>query len=163
MRRLWIGLAALVALVAGVRLTAIATAADPVDDLASIARDAYVFTFPLYENYRVRYLGHFSPANPRRVPLNHFNHQRALSDDTERAVTTPNSDTLYSSSYLDLAAGPLVLAVPAVAERYYSLAMMDFYANDFAYIGTRTTGNGAARFLIAGPGWHGTPPTGMRL
>src|SRR5262249_36587011 len=46
------------------------------------------------------------------------------------------------------------------ANRYYSLAFMDAYTNNFAYIGTRTTGTGAGKYLIAGPGWKGSPPSG---
>ena len=123
------------------------------DDLVAIARDTYVYTFPLYEMYRVRYLAHYSPANPRRVPVNHFLHRRELADHTSRGVTTPNNDTLYSSSFLDLSGGPLVLEVPEIADRYFSLAFMDFYTNNFASVGTRT-GN-RHKYLIAGPGWKG--------
>jgi len=32
------------------------------------------------------------------------------------------------------------------------------WSNVFASIGKRTTGTAAAHFLIAGPGWQGTPP-----
>jgi hypothetical protein len=129
------------------------------DDLAAIARDAYVYTFPLYEMYRVRYQAHYSQANPRRVPVNHFLHRRELADHTSRSVTTPNNDTLYSSSFLDLSRGPLVLEVPEITDRYFSLALMDFYTNNFAYVGTRT-GN-RHNYLIAGPGWTG-PQAGDR-
>jgi hypothetical protein len=123
------------------------------DDLAAAARDTYVYTFPLHEMYRVRYLADYSPANPRRVPVNHFLHRRELADHTSRGVTTPNNDTLYSSSFLDLSHGPLVLEVPEITDRYFSLALIDFYTNNFAYIGTRT-GN-RRNYLIAGPGWKG--------
>jgi hypothetical protein len=120
-------------------------------DLTAVARDAYVYTFPLYEMNRVRYLAHYTPANPRRVPVNHFLHRRELADHTSRGVTTPNNDTLYSSSFLDLSHGPLVLEVPEITDRYFSLALMDFYTNNFAYVGTRA-GN-RHKYLIAGPGW----------
>jgi hypothetical protein len=41
---------------------------------------------------------------------------------------------------------------------------MDFYSNDFAYVGTRATGSRAGRYLIAGPGWAGAAlPEGARL
>ena len=129
------------------------------EDLAAIARGAYIFTFPLYESYRVRYLALYSPANPRRAIPNEFRHRRELSGPGDRAVTTPNSDTLFSNSFLDLSHGPLLLEVPEIADRYYSLAFMDFYTNNFAYIGTRATGTRAGRYVIAGPGWTGaTPP-----
>jgi hypothetical protein len=121
------------------------------DGLAELARDAYIYTFPLHEMYRVRYLSLYTWVNPQRVAVNHFAHRRALSDHTSRRVTTPNNDTIYSSAFLDLAGGPLVLDVPAVENRYYALAFMDFYTNNFAYIGTRKTGSGAGRYVIVGP------------
>jgi hypothetical protein len=137
-----------------------ANSAPATDDLTAVARDSYVFTFPLYEMYRIRYLALCSPLNPRRAVPNTFRHRRELADATSRAVTAPNADTLYSSAFLDLSQGPLLLQVPAIADRYYSLAFMDFYTNDFAYVGTRATGSGAGQYLIAGPNWTGSslPP-----
>jgi hypothetical protein len=135
----------------------------PVTDIAAVARDMYIFTFPLHEFYRVRYLRVFNPANPQRVPINQFLHRRELIDHTFRVVTTPNNDTLYSSALLDLSRGPLILDTPDIADRYYSLAFMDFYSNNFAYIGTRKTGSAAGKYLIAGPDWKGSPPTGTRV
>jgi hypothetical protein len=133
------------------------------DDLAAVAHDAYIFTFPLYENYRLRYQLIYNPANPRRATVNQFGHRRELSDHTSRAVTTPNADTLYSSAFLDLSQGPLRLEVPEIADRYYSLAFMDAYTDNFAYVGTRTTGRHAGKYLITGPGWSGSPPRGATL
>ena len=125
------------------------------EDLTAVARDGYIFTFPLYEMYRVRYLAERAPFRTER---NVFHHRRELADHTTRAVTTPNADTLYSSSFLDLSPGPLLLEVPEIADRYYSLAFLDFYTNNFANVGTRATGGHAGTYLIAGPGWTGTLP-----
>ena len=134
------------------------------DDLAAAARDAYIYAFPLHEMYRIRYQALYQPANPQRAAVNRFLHRRELSDHTSRRVTTPNNDTIYSSAFLDLSQGPLVLDVPDIADRYYSLAFMDFYTNNFAYVGTRTTGGQAGKYVIAGPGWKGAGlPEGSRL
>jgi hypothetical protein len=141
-----------------------ATGARAGDDLAATARDAYIYAFPLYEMYRVRYQALYNPGNPRRATVNRFVHRRELADHTSRAVTTPNNDTIYSSAFLDLSQGPLVLDVPEIADRYYSLAFMDFYSNNFAYVGTRATGGQAGKYVIAGPGWTGAGlPAGARL
>jgi hypothetical protein len=63
----------------------------------------------------------------------------------------------------DLRAEPLVITLPAVEpDRYYSVQFVDMYTFNFAYVGSRTTGNGAGRYLLAGPGWKGTTPPGVK-
>src|SRR5262245_42270603 len=131
------------------------------DGMRGIARHACVFAFPLHETYRVRFQMLYSPANPRRGSPNQFLHGRRLADHTSRRVTTPNADTLYSSAFLDLSRGPLVLDVPEITDRYYSFAFMDFYTNNFAYVGTRATGTRAGAYVIVGPGWRGPAPQGV--
>jgi hypothetical protein len=56
-----------------------------------------------------------------------------------------------------------VLTVPAIEkERYFSVQLIDYYTFNFDYIGTRTTGNGGGSFLLAGPGWKGETPKGVK-
>ena len=78
------------------------------------------------------------------------------------AFVTPNSDTPYTFLGLDLRAEPIVLTIPAIEKnRYWVFQMMDMYTFNFDYLGTRATGNGGGTFLIAGPRWTGTIPTGI--
>lgn len=72
-----------------------------------------------------------------------------------------NHDTLLTVGVLDLSKGPLVLQVPDFAGRYYSVQFTDSFDTDFAYVGTRATGTQAGEYLITGPGWQGTVPSGM--
>jgi len=77
-------------------------------------------------------------------------------------TTGVNHDTLATVAVLDLRRGPLVLHVPDMAERYYSVQFTNASNNTaFAYVGTRATGNRAGAHLITGPGWTGTVPPGM--
>jgi hypothetical protein len=39
--------------------------------------------------------------------------------------------------------------------------LIDAYTQNFDYIGSRTTGNGGGRYLVAGPGWKGDKPSGI--
>ena len=72
-------------------------------------------------------------------------------------LATGTEDLLYVGGWLDLAQGPLVLHVPEIASRYYSLQFTDpTDGTNFAYVGTRTTGTAAGDYLISGPGWKGT-------
>jgi len=74
-----------------------------------------------------------------------------------------NRDTLYVVGWLDLSKGPLLLHVPDMNDRYYSVQFTDPSKNtNFAYVGTRTTGTKAGVYLIAGPNWKGQIPSGMK-
>jgi len=73
-----------------------------------------------------------------------------------------NHDTLLTVGWLDLSKGSLVLHVPDMNDRYYSVQFTDPSKNtNFAYVGKRTTGTQAGDYLITGPGWQGTLPGGM--
>jgi hypothetical protein len=78
-------------------------------------------------------------------------------------TTGVNRDTLLTFGWLDLRKAPLVLYVPDMAGRYYSVQLTNPLKNTiFAYIGKRTTGTQAGDSLITGPGWKGPVPTGMK-
>lgn len=80
----------------------------------------------------------------------------------DTAFVTPNSDTPYSFAGLDLRAEPAVITIPKMEKnRYFVFQLMDLYTFNFAYIGSRTTGNDGGTYLIAGPGWVGDTPKGI--
>lgn len=77
-------------------------------------------------------------------------------------LATGTDDVLYVGGLLDLAKGALVLQVPDMAGRYYSVQFTDpSDGANFAYVGKRVTGTAAGEYLISGPGWKGTVPPGM--
>ena len=81
----------------------------------------------------------------------------------DTAIQTPNSDTPYSAVGADLRTEPLVLTVPPIEQdRYYSLQFVDGYTYNFAYVGSRTTGNGGGKYLLAGPELEGREARGRR-
>jgi hypothetical protein len=121
--------------------------------LGGAAAEAYVWGLPLLEFARVR-----ARALGGGLPPNRFHHMRPLADHRSRSVTTPNNDTVYSTGFLDLRQGPVTLTLPPSGERYLSVQLMDAYTNSFAVLGTRTTGPGGGRFVIAGP--RGAAPEG---
>src|SRR5258705_6039105 len=138
-----------------------ATAAD--SDPATLIAKAYEYGFPIFEHARLVYLYSYYSANPQRVPVNSFGHRRRLADHTARTVTTPNNDTLYSSTVIDLSAGPVRLDVPDFGARYYSIAFLDAYTNNFAYLGTRMNGGKAGSYRIVSPDWPDHADDGVPL
>ena len=78
------------------------------------------------------------------------------------ATTGVNRDTLLTVGWLDLSKGPLILHVPAMNDRYYSVQFTNPSKNtNFAYVGTRATGTQAGDYLVSGPGWKGQAPSGI--
>jgi hypothetical protein len=77
-------------------------------------------------------------------------------------TTGVNRDTLPTVGWLTLKKGALILHVPDMAGRYYSVQFTDPSNNtNFAYVGKRTTGTEAGDYLITGPTWKGEVPSGM--
>lgn len=108
----------------------LAGAADALADQAiENAADVFIYALPLYEMSRVR-----RRALAGRAKSNTLYHARALADARSRAVTTPNTDTLYSTAWIDLSAGPVEITLGAAAGRYQSVALMDLYSNNFAVL-----------------------------
>jgi hypothetical protein len=128
-----------------------------------IARDAYVYGFPIVDNYRIQYAYFVNADDPEyKGAWNEVHNTARVYTPEDKAIQTPNSDTPYSMLGLDLRAEPIVLGVPAIEkERYYSLQFIDAYTFNFAYAGSRATGNDAGRFMVAGPGWKGDAPEGV--
>jgi len=136
------------------------------DEAYEIAREAYIYAYPLVLMDLTRQqLTNFEapPGTPGQGPPNQFIHIREFPDPKFKIVIRPNADTLYSSAWLDLKAEPVVLSVPAT-DRYFMLPMLSMWSDVFAVPGTRTTGpNNARTFLLVGPGWSGSLPAGMEL
>jgi hypothetical protein len=72
-----------------------------------------------------------------------------------------NRDVLYTFGVLELSKGPEVLYVPDMSGRYYDIPFVDSRGDVFALVNSRINGTQAGNYLISGPGWHGTVPSGV--
>ena len=109
----------------------------------AIAKEAYMYGFPLVDSYRILYSYFVDRDNPEfKGPWNQISNTARVYTPDDKAVQTPNSDTPYSMVGGDLRAEPLVFTVPSVEKgRYFSLQFIDLYTFNFAYVGSRATGN----------------------
>jgi hypothetical protein len=121
-----------------------------------IGVDAYLYFYPLVTMDITRRQLTNVEAGKSEIggPANTFVNVQAFPTAEMRAVVRPNFDTLYSSGWLDLTKEPLIVSVPDTAGRYYLLPMLDMWTDVFASPGWRTTGTGAANFLVTSPGWR---------
>lgn len=133
------------------------------DQARAIAKEAYIYGFPIVDNYRVMYSYFVNKDDPEyKGGWNEVHSTARVYTPADKAVQTPNSDTPYSALGADLRAEPLVLTVPPIEQnRYYSLQFIDLYTYNMAYVGSRTTGNGGGKYLLAGPNWTGEKPEGI--
>jgi hypothetical protein len=129
----------------------------------AIAKEAYIYGFPMVDNYRVMYSYFVNAEDPEyKGAWNEVHSSAQVYTPQDTAVQTPNSDTPYSAVGADLRTEPLVLTVPPIEQdRYYSLQFVDLYTYNMAYVGSRTTGNGGGKYLLAGPDWAGDKPEGI--
>jgi hypothetical protein len=139
------------------------TADVSVEEIQAIAKDAYVYGFPLVMNLKTIYDYSVDVDSPNyKGPLNEVSCDARLFTPEDTAVVTPNSDTPYCMFWMDLRSEPLVFAVPEMEDdRYYGVQLIDLYTHNYAYIGTRTNDNAAGSYLLAGADWVGEKPDGI--
>jgi hypothetical protein len=128
------------------------------------AEAAFIFGLPIVMNYTVQY--EFSidrNSGQFKAPFNTVWNDAQVFTWRDTAIPTPNSDTPYSMSWLDLRAEPVVITVPNVpAGRYFSVQVCDGNTYNVGYIGSRTTGQAGGSWMVAAPGWQGATPPGIK-
>jgi hypothetical protein len=156
---------AIVGIASGIAVSGSARAPSAVtpQEAHDIAAEAYLYFNPLVSMDVSRRQGtKIEPGKmPGRGPMNTFSHLRAYPDANFGEVARPNFDTLYSSAWLDLTKGPVIVSVPDTHGRYYLLPMLDVWTDVFAAFGKRTSGTTAANYAVVPPGWTGDLPAEM--
>lgn len=116
-----------------------------------LATKAYIYAYPAVLLDVTREM--FGAAG---APENILLHLEEIPDEDFTAVVRPNTDTLYSTAWLNLKAEPLVLEVPAIPteERFYMIALLDAWSNIYPKDetpGSRVNNGAATTYFIAGP------------
>jgi hypothetical protein len=130
----------------------------------AIAEEGFIYGLPIVMNYAIMYeFAVDKKSSQFKAPFNQLASMHRVATPEDTAVVTPNSDTPYTTLWLDLRAEPMVISVPAVPkERYYSVQLIDGNAYNYGYIGTRATGSDAGDYLVVGPEWKGETPVGIK-
>src|SRR5262249_46960203 len=133
-------------------------------EVKAIAEEGFVFGLPIVMNYGVIYdFAVDKTSGQYKAPFNEIWNDHQVFTYKDTAIPTPNSDTPYSMSWLDLRAEPVVISVPVVdKKRYYSVQLTDSNTFNYGYVGSRATGSEAGDFLVAGPRWKGDKPAGVK-
>ena len=121
------------------------------EDRTALAAEAFIYGFPLvFDLQQVDRFVRIGMSTVRATPFNRFGHATELAG-PEATFVSINNDTVYSIAQVDLSPGPVRLDVPDSAGRYYVLQFVDAWTNNFAYVGHRSTGTGAAPYLLVPP------------
>lgn len=127
----------------------------------SLAISAYTWGYPLVRMERIarEYTSVPSPKpdTSYRAGLNQIGWATALATPSAKDMPTANNDTHYMSAVLDLTE-PYVLTVPDTNDRYYVIDVFNMWQELEHYVGRRTTGTKAGKFVLVPPGWKGELP-----
>ncbi|MEV6263951.1 DUF1254 domain-containing protein [Streptomyces sp. NPDC051784] len=130
-------------------------------DAYTIGVQAYVYGWPLVENYRVR-SRFLDPACAQHGALNVFRHETDPAGHGFELFVTPNADLLYSGTFFDLTEEPLVLHVPDTGDmRYWTAQILDAFTDTCANVSSRSVGVGPGDYALTGPDRPGALPPGV--
>jgi len=152
--------AMLVALVLGVVPTATAVTAK---EARAIAKEAYIFNYPLVMMYRTMYLQAIdAKSKSYSGGFGEWLHLGTSSpNDTD--IVSPNNDSPYSYAWVDTRAEPWVVTLPKIEEsRFYTSQWDDLWGFVLDNPGSVEDGNDGVSVLLASPTWKGKLPKGIK-
>mgnify|MGYP000179013028 CR=1 FL=1 len=139
---------------------ALASMSDEMDEAEAFAIGYQAFVVgAVYARSQILMEKDIHPEAALNAPLNHFNVYPGLAK--PGAIDfTPNNDTVYGLAWLDLRQGPVLITIPEVKGRYYTIQATDWALNTFSYIGSRVNSK-AGTYAYVPPGWSGSLPQGV--
>ncbi len=131
------------------------------EEAKAIAKEAYIFNYPLVMYYRTMYLQAIAPDN-KSGGFGHWLHLGTSSpEDTD--IVSPNNDSPYSYAWVDTRAEPWVLTMPKIeADRFYTSQWDDLWGFVLGNSGSVEDGNDGVSVLLTSPTWKGELPKGIK-
>ncbi|MDE2367874.1 MAG: DUF1254 domain-containing protein [Burkholderiales bacterium] len=130
--------------------------------LRAAAFDATIYGMPAVLQYEQLYRQAWDRTSASYTGFNRFRHERTLAGPDYATFRVPNSDTLYSTAWIDLGRGPVEIDIPPTTLRYFTLNIFDIFGNP-DNLSNRTIGFKGGRFLLVPPGWDGSAPAGVQV
>ena len=133
------------------------------DEARSIAKEAYIFNYPLVMMYRTMYLQAIdSDSKSYSGGFGEWLHL-GTSSPKDTDIVSPNNDTPYSYTWVDLRTEPWVLTLPKIEEnRFYTSQWDDLWGFVLDNPGSVEDGNDGVSVLLASPTWKGELPEGVK-
>ncbi|WP_085694169.1 MULTISPECIES: DUF1254 domain-containing protein [unclassified Pseudomonas] len=127
-----------------------------------LGMQAYVYGYPLIYFARLRYsrMMDGDPMMRVRQTWGQWLHRNVPV--TPDIAGAPQTDTLYSSLWLDLRAQPYIVTIPRMDDRYWSVQFCDLFGSTFGLPSRRSLPQGG-RVAVVGPDWNGMLPVDIDL
>jgi hypothetical protein len=149
------------AFMAAIQLFTASTASAKVtpDQAQQIAETAYLYGLQqnIYFGQRYTYTQNDSKDNKSYAGVNRFfDVRKKITPDFP--VVTPNATTLYGTGFLDMQKQPVVIEMPAITDRYFSLQIMEQYGIFYFMAGNQFNGTEARSYIIVPDDFKGKIP-----
>ena len=133
------------------------------DEAKAIAKEAYIFNYPLVMMYRTMYLQAIdAQSKSYSGGFGKWLHL-GTSSPKDTDIVSPNNDSPYSYAWVDLRAEPWVLTMPKIeANRFYTSQWDDLWGFVLDNPGSVEDGNDGVSVLLASPTWKGELPKGVK-
>ena len=128
-----------------------------------IAKEAYIFNYPLVMMYRTMYLQAIDPQS--KSYSGGFGKWLHLgtSSPKDTDIVSPNNDSPYSYAWVDTRAEPWVVTLPKIEKsRFYTSQWDDLWGFVLDNPGSVEDGNDGVSVLLASPSWKGKLPKGVK-
>jgi hypothetical protein len=133
------------------------------EEARAIAKEAYIFNYPLVMMYRTMYLQAIDTTS--KSYSGGFGKWLHLgtSSPKDNDIVSPNNDTPYSYAWVDLRAEPWVVTLPKIEKsRFYTSQWDDLWGFVLDNPGSVEDGNDGVTVLLASPTWKGELPKGVK-
>lgn len=134
------------------------------EQITDIARQAYIYGYPVVENYRVIYNSTQDKNYPQYSPFNTFYNAYNVSTPDDTIFVSPNVDTPYSYASLYIKDEPVVISIPPFEDnRFIGVPIYDLYTYVIYTISPLNHGHNGGNFMIASVNWDGNIPEGLDI
>jgi hypothetical protein len=133
------------------------------DEAKAIAKEAYIFNYPLVMMYRTMYLQAIdTKSKSYSGGFGKWLHL-GTSSPKDTDIVSPNNDSPYSYAWVDLRAEPWVVTLPKIEKsRFYTSQWDDLWGFVLDNPGSVEDGNAGVTVLLASPTWKGKLPKGVK-
>ncbi|SDJ47425.1 Uncharacterized conserved protein [Frankineae bacterium MT45] len=131
-----------------------------------LAKDIYVWGWPIVNAFHRRASFAAAPEpglNGGVLPVAPTGYVCMLTDyidPAQRWVAHPNQDVVYGFGFGAVNDDPVVLQVPDFGDRFWVYSLYDARSDEFSNLG-RQYGTPSGNYLLVGPTWDGTVPSGI--